>query len=203
MMRLGQVIAAVLALCLGACATTSSSSQHGQLTELSRVEGPITLCDHQVPERVCTRHHPELVANFKKSHDWCEPHGVPESQCLKCHPDLTFDPLPRVLEGSDVAVLSKAGEDVAALEPFAVAGKVTVFEFSADWCAACRKVEGFLLNKFTAAQPTFAFRKLNIVSWESPLGQRYLGKVESLPLLVVFGRDGKKRELNGADLSAL
>jgi thiol-disulfide isomerase/thioredoxin len=192
---------------LGGCATTSASKSaepHGQLTELSRVEGPIVLCDHKVPEKVCTRHHPELIPEFKRANDWCGPHGVPESQCLECHPDLTFDPLPQLAADADVVWLSKEGEDVPNLDAHAVAGKVTVFDFYAVWCAACRKVDGHVYKRLAANDKTLAYRKINIVSWESPVAQRYLQEVPSLPYLVVYGRDGKKlKTLQGADLGAL
>ncbi len=46
-------------------------------------------CDeHAVPESMCTRCNPELVAAFKATGDWCVEHGLPESQCLACNPDL-------------------------------------------------------------------------------------------------------------------
>jgi hypothetical protein len=46
-------------------------------------------CDeHQVPESLCTRCNPSLIAAFKAAGDWCDEHGVPESQCRKCHPEL-------------------------------------------------------------------------------------------------------------------
>jgi hypothetical protein len=44
--------------------------------------------EHSVPESVCTRCNPSLVAAFKATDDWCVEHGLPESQCLRCHPDL-------------------------------------------------------------------------------------------------------------------
>lgn len=192
-----------------ACATSPSSStsaapKHGQLTELSRVEGPIVLCEHKVPETVCARHHPELVARFKRAGDWCAPHGVPESQCLECHPDLTFDPLPKLAADADIAWLSREGEDVPDLTAHAVKGKVTVFDFYADWCAACRKVDGHVFKRLAGDDRSVAYRKINVVSWETPVAQRYLQEVPSLPLLVVYGRDGKRiKSLHGADLDAL
>jgi thiol-disulfide isomerase/thioredoxin len=171
---------------------------------MSRVEGAIVLCDHDVPEKVCTRHHPALVAQFKRAGDWCEPHGIPESQCLECHPDLTFEPLPVLPPDADVKWLSREGEDVPSLDEEAVSGKITVFDFYADWCAACRKVDGHVFKRFVKNDTTLAYRKINVVSWESPVAQRYLKDVPSLPLLVVYGRDGKKRKsLYGADLGAL
>ncbi len=177
---------------------------HGKLSELSRVDGDIVLCEHKVPEKTCTKHHPELVAQFKRAGDWCAPHGVPESQCLTCHPDLTFDPLPKLPEGADVVWLSRTGEDVPNLDAHAAKGKVTVFDFYADWCAACRKVDGHVYARIAAGDSSLAYRKLNIVEWESPLGQRYLRNVPSLPFVVVYGKDGKRfQTLHGADLAAL
>ncbi len=44
--------------------------------------------EHAVPESLCTRCDPSLVAAFKATGDWCEEHGLPESQCLACNPDL-------------------------------------------------------------------------------------------------------------------
>ena len=41
---------------------------------------------HGVPESLCTRCNPALIATFKESGDWCAGHGLPESQCLICNP---------------------------------------------------------------------------------------------------------------------
>ncbi len=199
----------LLAVFVGACASSSPppgtpGTPHGKLSELSRVDGDIVLCEHKVPEKTCTLHHPELVAQFKRAGDWCAPHGVPESQCFKCHPDLTFEPLPKLPDGADVSWLSRAGEDVSSLDTHAVPGKVTIFDFYADWCAACRKVDGHLYKRIANGDASLAYRKLNILEWESPLGQRYLRDVPSLPFVVVYGKDGKRfRTLHGADLGAL
>ncbi len=200
-----------VALCLGILAGCGAppvprppSSGHGSLTELSRVEGPIVLCAHRVPEQVCTRHHPELTAQFKRANDWCQPHGVPESQCFDCHPDLTFEPLPKLPPDADLAWVARRGEDVPSLDAHAVKGKVTVFDFYAEWCAACRKVDGHVFRKLAAGDKSLAYRKLDIVEWESALAERYLRNVPSLPYLVVYGPDGRRfKALHGADLAAL
>lgn len=171
---------------------------------MSRVGGEIVLCSHKVPEKVCTRHHPELVPQFQRAGDWCKPHGVPESQCLECHPDLTFEPLPKLPDGADIAWLSREGEDVPDLDVHAVKGKITVFDFYADWCAVCRKVDGHIFKRLSAGDKTIAYRKLNVVEWESALGQRYVKEVPSLPLLIVYGPSGWRfRALYGADLELL
>jgi hypothetical protein len=44
--------------------------------------------EHAVPESMCTRCNPSLIAAFKATNDWCKEHGLPESQCLECNPDL-------------------------------------------------------------------------------------------------------------------
>ena len=51
--------------------------------------------EHQVPESLCTRCNPSLVAAFKATGDWCEEHGLPESQCKICNPSLKIERPPR------------------------------------------------------------------------------------------------------------
>lgn len=192
----------LLVAALVACAT-SPKPRMGVISDLSRVEGPATFCDHDVPEQVCTRHHPELIANFKAVNDWCGEHGVPESQCFACHPDLTFEALPALSERADVAVLSKAGEDVPELASAVVPGKVTVFDFYADWCAGCREIDLHMF-KLLNARDDVALRKLNVVDWDTALARRYLGDVAGLPYVIVYGKDGREvRRIQGLDLAAL
>lgn len=47
--------------------------------------------EHQVPESLCSRCNPSLIAAFKATGDWCEEHGLPESQCLVCNPDTKIE----------------------------------------------------------------------------------------------------------------
>ena len=56
--------------------------------------------EHQVPESLCTRCNPSLIAAFKATGDWCKEHGLPESQCLICNPDLKIERPPRTGEAS-------------------------------------------------------------------------------------------------------
>jgi cobalt-zinc-cadmium efflux system membrane fusion protein len=44
--------------------------------------------EHGVPESICTRCHPNLIAAFKQKGDWCKEHQLPESQCTICDPNL-------------------------------------------------------------------------------------------------------------------
>lgn len=199
----GLSVPCFLALTLLASACATPAPRHGTLSTLSTVEGEARLCDHRVPEKVCTRHHPELVDRFKQVGDWCGEHGVPESQCLLCHPDLSFEPLPALPPHADLQWLSREGEEVASLEQHLVPGKVTVFDFYADWCAPCRKIDAHVY-RLLAQRTDLAYRKMNVVSWESPLARRHLQNVPNLPYLVVYGSDGRKvAAISGFDLAAL
>ena len=183
---------------------SSRPKSHGTITTLSAAStSDFERCPHKVPKEVCTRCNPDLVPRFKAAKDWCPEHSVPESQCFECHPDLTFDPLPSLPAGADVAELSKEGEDVPSLDPHAVKGKVTLFDFYAVWCAPCRKIDAHVFAML-GKRTDVAVRKLNVVSWETPLAARYLKDVPSLPYVVVYGKDGKRvASVAGLDLGAL
>ena len=173
-----QVLRLLLPLSLAvitACAS-AGSPRHGALSGLTTSASNLDLCEHRVPAETCVRCHPDLVAEFKKVNDWCVEHDVPESQCLLCHPELSFEALPELPPNADIERLSASGEDVPALEPHSVAGKVTLFDFYADWCAPCRKIDAHV---FTLMQKRddIALRKINVVSWETPVAKRYLAAV--------------------------
>jgi thiol-disulfide isomerase/thioredoxin len=196
--------AAALAAACASRPPPAPASAHGTITTLSAASTPnYERCPHKVPKEVCTRCNPQLEDRFKAEKDWCIEHGVPESQCFECHPDLTFDPLPVLPAGADVVELSKQGEDVPALEGHAVRGKVTVFDFYAVWCSPCRKIDAHVFA-LLAKRSDLALRKLNVVSWETPLAARYLKDVPHLPYVIVYGRNGQRvRAVSGFDLGAL
>lgn len=190
-----------LLLLLAGCATTSAHGTWSDRTLAAGTGG--ALCSHRVPEAACVLHHPALADEFRRAGDWCGEHGVPESQCLVCHPDLTFEPLPALASTADVRWLTKAGDAVGPLEALRVPDKVTVLDFYADWCAPCRKVDARLFT-LSNARPVLAVRKLNVVSWDTPLAKEHLREVPTLPYLVVFGRDGRVvKRLAGYDQAAL
>ncbi|MEZ4404266.1 MAG: efflux RND transporter periplasmic adaptor subunit [Kofleriaceae bacterium] len=50
-------------------------------------EEEIEFCgEHGVPEAMCTKCNPDLIAGFKEKGDWCDEHGFPESVCPICNP---------------------------------------------------------------------------------------------------------------------
>lgn len=191
-------------LALFGCAGKTVSNRHGTLSSLSAASGPdAAYCTHKIPQAACTRCNPSLVAQFKAVGDWCAEHGVPESQCYTCHPDLTFDPLPEPPIGADVVRLAQAGEDIGPLDAHVVPGKATIFDFYADWCMPCRKIDAHVYG-LLGRHSDVAYRKLNLVSWDSALAKRQLSNVPNLPYVRVYGRDGKLvGEVSGLDLAAL
>jgi thiol-disulfide isomerase/thioredoxin len=202
------------ALTVAACGSSSRSPEapaasspgsHGTISSLSTAKtADATFCEHRVPADVCTRHNPHLVGQFKEVGDWCAEHGVPESQCYECHPDLSFEPLPEAPPDADIVKISERGEDVSSLETHLAPGKVTIFDFYADWCAPCRKIDAHVLT-IMQKRSDIAVRKLNLVSWETPIAARLTAwKVEKLPYVIVYGKDGKQvRAITGFDLDAL
>jgi thiol-disulfide isomerase/thioredoxin len=151
---------------LSACATTSPArGAHGVSSPLSQSQEK--LCAHKVPGDVCVQCHPDLVARFKAAGDWCGEHAIPESQCFACHPELTFTPL-TIPDGADYRRVAEAGEDVPSLEAHLAPGKVTVFDFYADWCAPCRTVDAHVIGRMKQRND-IAYRRLNIGGWDTPL----------------------------------
>lgn len=192
--------------CAGAAPTAEApdAHEHGRMSSLSIAQSEDwKACEHSVPEEVCVRCHPELIPSFQAKHDWCAEHAVPESQCLPCHPDLDFSPASPPPPEADVRVIVHDGEDLPALEPEIVAGKFTVFDFRADWCPPCREVDEHLYAKLEK-RSDIAVRKLNVVSWESPIAERYLREVPELPHVVIYDPSGRRvAEISGAKLEEL
>lgn len=101
------------------------------------------------------------------------------------------DSPPSAHQSPDVAWLSAQGEDVRSLGAHAVSGKVTLFDFYADWCEPCRELDPYL-HELLARRPDIALRKLNIVSWDTPLARHHIGDGQALPYVVVFGKNRRR-----------
>jgi thiol-disulfide isomerase/thioredoxin len=164
--------------------------KHGTISALSESKNPTDLCEHKVPRDVCVRCHPQLVDEFKAAGDWCPEHALPESQCLLCHPGLKFTPS-AIPAGADYARLVEGGEDLASLDPHAVAGKVTLFDFYAAWCVPCQKLDEHIA-RLLGARRDLAYRRINIGGWETPVVKRYMEGVRSLPYVIVYDKRGQR-----------
>jgi hypothetical protein len=73
----------------GEAKDTKAKVSPGQVPEAKDHDHSGWWCDeHGVPEEICARCSPKLVAQFKAKGDWCKEHERPDSQCFICHPEL-------------------------------------------------------------------------------------------------------------------
>ncbi|MEM6993448.1 MAG: thioredoxin family protein [Myxococcota bacterium] len=136
---------------------------------------------------------PEQFASLVDAEGYVAVAGPGQGRYL---PEVEFD------AAWDVVKIADAGQRVQ-LEPHLAAGKVTVFDFYAPWCKPCREVDHHMKDVL-ATQPDVALRKLDIVDWDSELAKAYLGSVENLPYVIVYGRSGKRiAAISGLDLAGL
>ncbi len=82
------VVPMIAVLALNGCEKKPASTEGGSTKTVAKAGAADWCAEHGVPESVCTRCHPKLIAEFKQKGDWCKEHGVPESQCIECDPSL-------------------------------------------------------------------------------------------------------------------
>jgi thiol-disulfide isomerase/thioredoxin len=110
---------------------------------------------------------------------------------------------PKFPEGADIVFVVKDGSDVPDLASVAVAGKFTVVDLYADWCKPCRQVDEHMM-RVLAARGDVAYRKLNIVDWDTPLARHHMNGIPELPYVVVFGANRQKIDaISGLHLDRL
>jgi copper chaperone CopZ len=103
---------------------------------------------------------------------------------------------------ADVQLLSPDGRAVGSLERLRVEGKHTVFDVYADWCGPCRLVDA-RLREIVGQRSDVAVRRLNVISFETPLASELGPSFTALPYLVVFSPSGKRTDIEGADFAKL
>ncbi len=102
----------------------------------------------------------------------------------------------------DFAVLNKDGSTMGPLDSLRVPDKFTVFDIYAEWCMPCRQVD-MELHRQLEKRTDVAVRRINFVSWDSPLAKQMEGQVKALPHLVIYRPDGKATVVEGFNAKKL
>ncbi len=76
-----------------------------------------------------------------------------------------------------------------ALDDHLVPGRYVIFDFYADWCGPCRKMDPHLKKLVKKYPDRVALKKIDIVRWGSPVASQY--GVNSIPHLRVYNPSGK------------
>ena len=93
-------------------------------------------------------------------------------------------------EKLDIRVVKGGGK--IKMKEYLTNGKVTIFDFYADWCGPCRvfspKLERLMMN-----HPNLALVKVDIVDWNSTLSKQLTKDYQfpSLPFVLIFDDGGK------------
>jgi thiol-disulfide isomerase/thioredoxin len=89
------------------------------------------------------------------------------------------------------------------IDSLACPGKVTVVDFSSDYCAPCVALAMFLIQTSKSYPERYAIRRVNInrpgfngIDYQSPVSKQY--NIKDLPLLVVYDNKVKVAEGDAA-----
>jgi thiol-disulfide isomerase/thioredoxin len=91
--------------------------------------------------------------------------------------------------GADVADLGKGG---ARVDLVPVAGKVTIFDFWAEWCVPCKTLEPVLVELAKKYPSRVALRRIDVIDWDSAVVAQHLTPGGfNLPHLKIFDGNGR------------
>lgn len=104
-------------------------------------------------------------------------------------------------DSMDVQWLTRTGEEVT-LEDHIVPGKITIFDFYADWCGPCRLVDEIIYDALKE-RSDIAYRKINIVEWGTPVTRQHMQEAD-LPFTIIYNPAGERiSRISGLNIELL
>ena len=88
--------------------------------------------------------------------------------------------------------------DAVSLEDHAINGTITIFDFYADWCPPCKKVDLSLKDLKGVYGDRIEVLKIDIIGWETPVAKQF--GLKDLPYLIIYGTDGKPMKIGDGDM---
>jgi thiol-disulfide isomerase/thioredoxin len=105
-----------------------------------------------------------------------------------------FAPFIQAAEKGDTPAIISHGERIT-IEDHLVPGKITVFDFTSNYCPPCRQLAP-LLDKLHAQRDDIAVIKVDInrrhtrgIDWGSPVAQQY--HLKSIPYFQIYSSAGR------------
>jgi thiol-disulfide isomerase/thioredoxin len=82
--------------------------------------------------------------------------------------------------------------------------KITIVDYGASWCHACKDLEVDILWLLIEKFPQVSVRKIDIVDWDMPFAARYLSeKTDKLPYVEIYDRQGELIVSTGYDMALI
>lgn len=78
---------------------------------------------------------------------------------------------------------------VVDLDAHADQGRITIFDFYADWCPPCKELDKSLVDMKMVYGDRISVYKLDLVNWGSDLAKHH--GIRDLPYLIVYDADRK------------
>ncbi len=98
--------------------------------------------------------------------------------------------------GEKILFLQEGGKEVQ-VESLLVRGKVTIFQFTADWCGPCRSVSP-KVEQLVKSNDLLYLRKIDIVNWKTPVVSQF--KIRGIPYFMIYNAQGKLEKQGGYEL---